>query len=120
MRDQEMETKTRSSIRIAVQADPTSVIRDGRIVLDSSTDPETELLVASSSIDSPPIDTTSISFALREDSRAVSAPNLCEPLSKFVLDCAHGLKPSNVGLPVMGDHQYMARSMPNVKTNVGC
>ncbi|KAE9555057.1 hypothetical protein FO519_001718 [Halicephalobus sp. NKZ332] len=117
MRDHEMETKTRSSIRIAVQADPTSIVKEGRVVLDSSTDPETELLIASSSIDSPPIDTTSISFALREDSRAVSAPNLSEPLSKFIVDCAHGLKPMSMGLPVMGEHSYIARSMPNVKTN---
>uniref|UniRef100_A0AC34RLR1 Uncharacterized protein n=1 Tax=Panagrolaimus sp. JU765 TaxID=591449 RepID=A0AC34RLR1_9BILA len=90
LRNPEMEHKTKTSIRIAVQSDPESVIKNDRVILDPSADPD---YGSFSNPESPPIDMTSISFALKEDSRAVSAPNLSEPLSKYILGCAKGGKP---------------------------
>lgn len=115
MHDQDLELKTRSKIRIAVQSDPESVIKDDRVVLDSSMDPDIELL--SSGSESPPLDPTSIVFALREDNRAISAPNLSEPISKFIINCAKGNKPVGLVLPMV-DNMYVARSLPNVKSTV--
>lgn len=106
-----MEGKTKTSIRIAVQSDPESVIKNNRVILDPSADPD---FASFSNPESPPIDMTSISFALKEDARAVSAPNLSEPLSNYILGCAKGGKPVALVLPMV-DNMQVARSMPNVK-----
>jgi G-protein signaling modulator 2 len=121
LNDYEMECRVRTSIRVAIQSDPMSIIKDGRVVLDSSSDLECPLLADDLEEDEDlPLDPTSISFALREDGKATSVPNLTEAMTKYCIDCSNGLRPGKV-LPVkhLGDGMQTnvssARSLPNVK-----
>uniref|UniRef100_A0AC34FLW5 Uncharacterized protein n=1 Tax=Panagrolaimus sp. ES5 TaxID=591445 RepID=A0AC34FLW5_9BILA len=123
LNDYEMECRVRTSIRVAIQSDPMSIIKDGRVVLDSSSDLECPLLLSDGEEDADlPLDPTSISFALREDGKATSVPNLTEAMTKYCIDCSNGLRPGKV-LPLknqnLGDNMHSnvssARSLPNVK-----
>lgn len=116
-----MEAKTRTSIRVSVQSDADSVVKDGRVVLDSTND---TYYPAFTDDDDETVDPSSISFALRDDGKAKSVPNLTEAMTKYVIDCANGLRPSRI-IPAMkslGENlrpsACMAKSLPDVQNMV--
>lgn len=119
-----MESKGRNSIRIAIQSDPTSILSEDKIILDPTCDPECPL-ITDDLADDLPLDPRSITFALREDGKATSVPNLTDAMTKFVTDCAKGLRPSKIlSSKRLGDNLRngypLTQSMPNVKADVSC
>jgi tetratricopeptide (TPR) repeat protein len=127
LNDYDMECKVRNSIRIAIQSDPMSILKEGRVVLDSTSDLECPLLLDDDDLlleDEQPLDPSSISFAFREDGKATSVPNLTEAMTKFVVDCANGqrggkvLPMKNLGDSLQQKNMSLARSLPNVKNVV--
>lgn len=116
-----MEAKTRTSIRVAVQNDAGAVVKDGRVILDSTSD---QYYPAFTDDMEETVDPTSITFALRDDGKATSVPNLTEAMTKYVVDCANGLRPSRIipAMKTLGENlrpsANLAKSLPDVQNMV--